>query len=78
MPRALAAAHATSIGGVRPKALLLDGRRHLIAKFSSSADTPPVVKAKAGALLQNVPGTLRELFTRLVVNVNSYISFDEV
>jgi serine/threonine-protein kinase HipA len=44
---AAAAAHGTSIGGARPKALLSDGRRALIAKFSSSADDRPVVKAEA-------------------------------
>lgn len=38
---AAAAIHGTSIGGARPKALLEDGGRHLIAKFSSSTDTGP-------------------------------------
>ncbi|GAA1872668.1 HipA domain-containing protein [Myceligenerans crystallogenes] len=40
----------TSIGGARPKALLYDGGRSLIAKFSSSSDTYPVVKAEAAAM----------------------------
>jgi serine/threonine-protein kinase HipA len=42
--------HGTSIGGARPKVLLDDGRRKLIAKLSSSADTYPVVKAEAVAM----------------------------
>jgi serine/threonine-protein kinase HipA len=46
-----AAGHGTSIGGARPKALLSDGDRHLIAKFSSTTDTRPVVKAEAAAML---------------------------
>ena len=36
----------TSIGGARPKALIDDGHRKLIAKFSSSTDRYPVVKAE--------------------------------
>jgi len=38
--------HGTSIGGARPKALLRDGDRQLIAKFSSSTDTFAVVKGE--------------------------------
>ena len=38
--------HGTSVGGARPKALLADGARGLIAKFSSSTDPYPVVKAE--------------------------------
>lgn len=38
--------HGSSVGGARPKALLGDGRRKLIAKFSSSTDTYPVVKGE--------------------------------
>ncbi|HUR13835.1 MAG TPA: HipA domain-containing protein [Mycobacteriales bacterium] len=48
---AAAAARGTSIGGARPKALLSDGSRSLIAKFPSSTDTRPVVKAEAAAML---------------------------
>lgn len=48
---AAAAGHGTSIGGARPKALLEDGGAHLIAKFSSTTDTRPVVKAEAAAML---------------------------
>lgn len=50
-PLEQALAHGTSIGGARPKALLIDRGRHLIAKFSSSADVRPVVQAEAVAML---------------------------
>lgn len=51
-PALLAAAqHETSVGGARPKALLTDGTRQLIAKFSSVADHRPVVKSEALAML---------------------------
>ena len=46
-----AAEHGTSIGGARPKALLKDGTRELIAKFASTTDTRPVVKAEGAAML---------------------------
>lgn len=42
----LALNHGTSIGGARPKALIDDGERKLIAKFSASADVYSVVKAE--------------------------------
>ncbi len=42
--------HGSSVGGARPKALLSDGARRLIAKFSSSADTYPVVKGEFVAM----------------------------
>jgi len=38
--------HGTSVGGARPKALIADGERGMIAKFSSSTDPYPVVKAE--------------------------------
>lgn len=38
--------HGSSIGGARPKALLEDNGRKLIAKFSASNDTIPMVKAE--------------------------------
>ena len=38
--------HGSSIGGARPKAVLADGDRELIAKFASSTDTYPVVQAE--------------------------------
>lgn len=52
--------HGTAIGGARPKALIDDGDRKLIAKFSSSTDIYSVVKAEfiamrlAGAIGLNV------------------------
>lgn len=42
----LALHHGTSIGGARPKALIDDDERKLIAKFSASADLYSVVKAE--------------------------------
>jgi serine/threonine-protein kinase HipA len=42
--------HGTSVGGARPKVLLKDGDRRLIAKLSSSTDIYPVVKAEAVAM----------------------------
>ncbi len=39
-----------SVGGARPKALLQDGERHLIAKFSASADTWPLVRGEFVAM----------------------------
>jgi serine/threonine-protein kinase HipA len=38
--------HGSSIGGARPKALIIDGSRKYVAKFSSSADTYSVVKGE--------------------------------
>ncbi len=38
--------HGTSIGGARPKALLEDGERKYIAKFSSTSDLYSIVKAE--------------------------------
>ncbi len=48
---AAAAGHGTSIGGARPKAHLTDGDQQLVAKFSSSTDDRPVVKAEAVGML---------------------------
>jgi serine/threonine-protein kinase HipA len=42
--------YGSSIGGARPKVLLRDGGRRLIAKFSSTTDTFPVVKAEFVAM----------------------------
>lgn len=52
LPAALAQAiqHGTSIGGARPKATLDGGGRKWVAKFSSSADVLPVVKAEFVAM----------------------------
>lgn len=50
MPLAEALTRGTSIGGARPKVLLTDAGRSLIAKFSSTTDIRPVVKAEAVAM----------------------------
>lgn len=52
LPLALGAAleHGTSVGGARPKATLVDGTGHWIAKFASSTDVRPVVRHEAAAL----------------------------
>lgn len=42
--------HGSSVGGARPKALLDDGDRRLIAKFSSTTDTFPVVQGEFVAM----------------------------
>ena len=42
--------HGTSVGGARPKALLIDRDRRLIAKFSSTTDTYSVVKGEFVAM----------------------------
>lgn len=42
--------HGSSLGGARPKGMVEDGRRKLIAKFSSSNDTYNVVKAEYVAM----------------------------
>jgi serine/threonine-protein kinase HipA len=42
--------HGSSVGGARPKALLDDGPSRLIAKFSSTTDTYPVVKGEFVAM----------------------------
>jgi serine/threonine-protein kinase HipA len=42
--------HASSVGGARPKALLEDGDRSLIAKFSSVTDPYSVVKGEYAAM----------------------------
>jgi serine/threonine-protein kinase HipA len=42
--------HGTSVGGARPKVLVSDGDRRLIAKLSSRSDPYPVVKAEAVAM----------------------------
>lgn len=42
--------HGSSVGGARPKALLDDGSRKLIAKFSSTTDTRPVEQSEFVAM----------------------------
>lgn len=52
LPASLAEAltRGTSIGGARPKVLLADADRSLIAKFASTTDIRPVVKAEGVAM----------------------------
>jgi serine/threonine-protein kinase HipA len=47
---AVALLHGSTIGGARPKVVIEDGRRRLIAKLSSRTDTFPVVAAEAVAM----------------------------
>lgn len=42
--------HGSSVGGARPKALLDDGEAKLVAKFSSTTDTFPVVRGEFVAM----------------------------
>jgi serine/threonine-protein kinase HipA len=49
-PLAEALTRGTSIGGARPKVLLADGDRSLIAKFASTTDIRPVVNAEGVAM----------------------------
>ncbi|MCB5190652.1 type II toxin-antitoxin system HipA family toxin [Methylobacillus arboreus] len=42
--------HGSSLGGARPKAMIEDGGRKFIAKFSSSTDTYNIVKAECVAM----------------------------
>jgi serine/threonine-protein kinase HipA len=50
VPLAEALTRGTSIGGARPKVLLADADRRLIAKFASTTDIRPVVKAEGVAM----------------------------
>jgi serine/threonine-protein kinase HipA len=70
----------SSVGGARPKALLRDGDRRLIAKFSSLTDTPETAPGEASyanlvpiirRLFTDAGPTLRELFERIIFNILS-------
>lgn len=50
--------HGSSLGGARPKAMIEDGDKKLIAKFSSSSDTYNVVKAEFIAMRLAAKGGL--------------------
>jgi serine/threonine-protein kinase HipA len=50
LPLAEALTRGTSIGGARPKVLLTDADQSLIAKFASTTDIRPVVKAEGVAM----------------------------
>ena len=42
--------HGSSMGGARPKAVVVDGMRQMVAKFTSVVDSFPVVKAEYVAM----------------------------
>lgn len=71
--------HGTSVGGARPKVLLRDGARRLIAKFSSTTDTFAVVKGEFVAMelarragLEVAPVALAEALGRDVLLVERF------
>ena len=71
--------HASSIGGARPKALLDDGERKLIAKFSSTTDAYPIVKGEYAAMelarrvgLDAAAVELREVLSKDVILVERF------
>ena len=74
--------HGTSIGGARPKATLTDGARKRIAKFSSSTDVYPVVKAEFAAMrlasLAGIDAALVELVQAAGKDVLLVDRFDRV
>jgi len=57
--------HGTSLGGARPKALIADGDRRLIAKFSSSTDVFDIVKAEFVAMRLAARAGIRTASVRL-------------
>lgn len=71
--------HGTSVGGARPKAVVVDGPRRLIAKFASHSDTYPVVKAEYVAMelarrsgLDSAPVELTEALGKDVLLVERF------
>ncbi len=71
--------HGSSVGGARPKALLDDGQRKLIAKFSSTTDTYPVVRGEFVAMelarragLEAAPVEYRQILGRDVLLVERF------
>lgn len=71
--------HGSSVGGARPKTLLSDGERSLIAKFSSTTDPYPVVKGEFAAMelarragLDVAPVGLQEVMGREVLLVERF------
>lgn len=42
--------HGSSVGGARPRALLADGETQVIAKFSSTTDSFPILKGEFAAM----------------------------
>jgi serine/threonine-protein kinase HipA len=71
--------HGSSMGGARPKALIDDGDRRLIAKFSSSSDTIAIVQGEYMAMelarragLKAAPVELAEALGRKVLLVERF------
>lgn len=71
--------HGSSVGGARPKALLDDDGRKLIAKFSSTTDQYPVVNAEFAAMelarrvgLEAAPVQLRQALGKDVLLVERF------
>ena len=71
--------HGSSIGGARPKAQIQDDEKQYIAKFSSSSDTTPVVKAEYIAMrlaaevgLNVAPVKLKQIAGRDVLLVERF------
>jgi serine/threonine-protein kinase HipA len=71
--------YGTSVGGARPKALLVDGERELIAKFSVSTDTYPWEQAEAVGMeiarrcgVTAAPTQLRRVADRTVLLVERF------
>jgi serine/threonine-protein kinase HipA len=71
--------HGSSIGGARPKALLSDGDRGAIAKFSSTTDRYAVVKGEYAAMelarrvgLDAAPVTMEQVLGREVLMVERF------
>jgi serine/threonine-protein kinase HipA len=71
--------HGSSIGGARPKALLNDGDRKLIAKFSSTTDRYAVIKGECAAMelarrvgLDVAPVTMKEVYGKDVLLISRF------
>jgi serine/threonine-protein kinase HipA len=71
--------HGSSIGGARPKALLNDGDRKLIAKFSSTTDRYAVIKGECAAMelarrvgLDVAPVEMKEVYGRDVLLISRF------
>jgi serine/threonine-protein kinase HipA len=71
--------HGSSVGGARPKALIDDGDRKLIAKFSSTTDTFAIVKGEFIAMelarrvgLDAAPVEYREVLGRDVLLIERF------
>lgn len=75
LPAALrdALVHGTSIGGARPKATVMDGGTEYIAKFSSTADSMPVIQAEAASMFLARKSGLRCAPIRIVRSLGKIV-----